>query len=335
MKRQELLDAIGKVKPALADGKLIEFKGLLLFDGKKLVSYGDEISVSVPFETDFVAAISADEFSKLIQKTIETELDISLDNGQLLIKSGKMKAGFTLVEYNPEAVPDLGLSQVKRWFTFPKGFSDALKFCIFSASNDAAYGVLCNLKIEEERIISSDNYRITERNLSEKMFGTKTPLLIPRKIATFLSSFKLTKYAITDACAHYMDDTEVVFTHRLISEEYPQVEEHLKIEGSELELPKNLAGALGRAQAISSGEDESKVTISVGKKVIRIRGEAAGAWVEEPVDSSYKGEDLQFECSPEHLIQILDYSTMAIVGENALLFSGPDFRHSVCLINEG
>jgi len=336
MKRKDLLDAINKVKPALADGKLIEFKGLLLFDGEKLVSYGDEISVSVPLKTDFIGAVKEDEFKKLIQKTTNPEIKISSDGKQFLVESmesGEMKAGFSLIEYNSESIPDLGLAQVKRWFSFPEGFIEVLKFCIFSASTNDAYGVLCNLNIGTERIVSGDNYRITERSLSKKMFGLKGPLLIPRKVASFLSGFKLTKYALTENCVHYKDDTEVVFTHRFISEEYPSINEYLEIQGEELNLPKELAGILSRAQTIIP-KDEDKVTIVVSEGKIKVKAEGTGTWFEEPTATDYKGKDLQFDASPEHLIQILNYSTETIIGENALLFKGKDFRHSVCLISE-
>ena len=336
LKRQELLDAIAKVKPALEDGKLIEFKGLLLFDGEKLVCYGDEISVSVPLKTDFVTAVKAQEFIKLISKTTEAELTIKIIDKQLVVTSGLMKAGFASVDYEPESVPDLGLSQVGRWFSLPDDFTEVLKFCIFSAASNDGYGVLCNLKVASDNILSSDNYRITERLLSKKLAGLKSGfLLIPRKIATFLSGFKLKNYAITDACAHYKDETGVVFTHRLILEEYPEdIVDHLQIKGQKLELPKNLIGALNRALAISTKEEEAKATIIVEKKTIKIKAEGTGTWFEEPVTSDYKGENLQFDAAPEHLIQILSRSTTTTIGEDALLFTGEGFRHSVCLFGE-
>ena len=327
--RSEILNAIGKVKPALLDGKLIEFAGLLLFDGKKLISYGDEISISVPLETDFIAAVKAEEFSQLIQKIKENEVDLEIEEGQLLVKAGKMKAGFTLVEYDPESVPDLGLSQVEKWNKFPEGFVDALKFCMFSASSSPEYGVLCSLKIEPERIISSDNYRISEKLLSKKMKGIKEQLLMPRKVASFLANFKLEKFAITEACAHYRDEAKVVFTHRLISDEYPDVDAFLKVEGNDLQLPKDISGALDAASTIAETVD-----ISVEKGLIRVRGESENRWIEYPVDSDYDGEKLVFRTSPEHMIQILRYSQQVTVGENILLFTSENFRHSVCLISD-
>lgn len=335
MKKQTIVDAIEKVKPALADGKLIEFAGILLFDGKKLVSYGDEISVSVPLETNFVTAVKSDEFSKLIQKIPWDEFEIVIDDNQLVITAEGMKAGFSTVEYDESAVPDWGIEQIKKWTKLPENFMGNLRFCTFSASSDPAYGVLCNVKVEEGRLLSSDNFRITESRLIKKLAKMKQPLLIPRKIALFLSTFKLTGFAVTDACAHYQDASGAVFSHKLIAEEYPDVDAHLEIQGSELKLPKELANVLARANIIVSAEGAAdQVAVSIEKDRILIRGDGIDSWIEEPIQHKYKGDDLHFTASPEHLIQIMGYSNEVIIGENAILFSGENFRHAVCLFDQ-
>jgi len=334
MKKKEMVEAIGKVDPALKDGKLIEFAGLLIFDGKKLVSYGDDISVSVPLETGFTAAVKADEFSKLIQKIPGDDFEIELKDGQLVISAAGMKAGFSTVEFNEEAIPDWGQEQVKKWSKLTDNFTGNLRFCVFSASNDPSYGVLCNVKVEEEKLVSSDNYRITESILPKKLPKMKQSLLIPRKIALFLSGFDLEKFAITDACAHYQDKTGTVFTHRLIAEEYPDVSEHLDIEGSELKLPSTLTDALNRAKIIvSSDGGTEQVEVFIEKDKVLIRGEGIDSWIEEPIKHKYDGDALHFVASPEHLVQILSYSNEAVIGENAILFSGVNFRHAVCLFD--
>jgi len=334
MKKQVLLEAIKKVKPAISDGKLIEFKGLIIFDGEKLISYGDNISISVPLKTDFIAAIQEEKFTKLIEKSAVDEISLSLEEDQLIV-GAEGKAGFSLISYDPKTIPDLGLAQVKEWNKFPEGFIDALKFCIFSAANDSSYGSMCNLYVAKDRIISSDNYRISEKILKSEMTGLlDNKLLISRKIASFLSAFKIIEYALTESCAHYKDENGVVFTHRVIVDDYPSLEEFLNVEGRKIQLPKALSGALNRAQSILS-KDEDKVTVKIAKKFINVFSEGKGAWFKEPVSApDYDGDELKFDVSPEHMIQILEFSTDVIIGENILLFAGNDFRHSVCLINE-
>ena len=335
MKKQELLEAINKVRPALQDGKIIEFAGLLIFTGERLVGYGDELSISAPLVTDFEAAIEADRFSKLVQKIEQEEIEIALEEGQLILKAGSMETGFALGEYNKESLPDLGIEQVKTWYKFPQDFSEALKFCIFSSSTDPAFGVLCNLKIEQDRILSSDNFRITEKKLAKKIAKMKeNSFLIPRKIALFLGALELEKFAITESCIHYCDDTGAMFTHRQLSEEYPELDEYMAIEGKELELPKALSGALSRAEVIVSlSDDMHQVEVQIEEKLVLIKGEGSGgAWIKETVDSDYKGGNLSFVTVPEHLTQILKYTKKAIVGESAILFIGEDFRHAVWLI---
>lgn len=332
MNRKELLDAINKIEPALSDGKLIEFKGMIIFDGEKMLSYGDDISVSVPFKTDFEAAIKAEEFQNLIKKLADVEVLLTVKDNQLIVEAGKTIAGFSLIGYNSEDVPDLGLAQASEWNKFPESFLSDLKFCVFSASSDDAYGVLCNLNVKKDKIISSDNYRLTEKKLTTEMDGIKDSLLIPRKVSSFLASFSLVEYAITDACAHYRDANGVVFTHRLVADVYPNVEAVFDIEGKEIVLPKELAGALTRAHAVLS-KDEDKATIEIKEGSIKVTTEGVGKWFEEKIDHPHK-EHLKFNVNPEYMAQILEFSTNSVVGENALMFHAPGFRHLVCLIGE-
>lgn len=332
--KKELQVSVNKIKLALSDANIIQFKGLLIFDGKKLVSYGDEISVSTPLETDFVAAVGADKFIKLINKISKDEFDLTKDEekNKLFVKCDKMKAQFACADYDENAIPDIGLEQVKKWNDFPEDFAEAIGFCSFSASNDPSYGVLCNLKVESNRVLSSDNYRITERILSKKISELKEPLFIRNKVASFLTGFELSKFVITDTCAHYKDDSGAVFTHRLMKDEYPEIDEFMKVDGPKLQLPKEIIDVLDRAKTVI--DDENIVELIVNKEFIEVKAKGMDAEIKEPVKFDYDGDELKFKTSPEHLIQILKKTQEVIIGESSLLFVGENFRHVVCLISE-
>ena len=337
MKTKDLAATIDKVKPAIADGKLIQYAGQLIFDGEKLIAYGDEITISVPLKTDFEARVRFEEFSELIKKIKTEEVKAKIDSGKLLITAGKLKAAFNLIEFDKEALPNFELDKIEEWIEVPDDFASALGFCIFTAAEQAANAALTCLNVEGGRILSADNFRVTEKILSVPL-KLAEPLLIPRKIASYLSKFSLKELASTDSCAHYSDGTGAIFTHRLISDGYPteEVDKAMDIEGLELIMPEGLSNALETVgiAAVKDVDGVREAHIVIDKNKFKVTGVGPYVNIEDVVKGEYKGEALNLTVSPDHMKQILSYSNKAIIGDKVILFPGEGFRSIVCLLGD-
>jgi len=333
MKKSEILNAIDKLKPALTDKGLSEHSGLIIFDENRIAAYGEEISVSIPLKSGFTGVFPWKEFTELIQKFETEEFDIKEKDEEILVISGKMKAGFKRIKtsYEPQYQ---NLNEDSDWDKLPDDFCKALDFCLFTVSSDQYGGVLKSVSIKESFARSSDNFRITEF----EMDGEAPEILIPRESAIFLSKQNITDIFIDESVVHYTDGTGLVFTHRMISEEYPSLSEYFKVEGTKIRLPKELKSALDRASVLAEDSIDSDflyVKISISKGKIIIRGEGEKGWVEETSRiRGYKGQSLTFSVVPNHLFHILDYSNEAVANDEVLLFKGDNFQHLVCLMKD-
>ena len=331
MKKDELLNAIDKLKPALADKGLIEYSGLIVLGDGRLTAYGDDISVSVPFVSPVEAALPWQEFTKLIRKLEAAEIEMKQEENQIVITAGKTRAGFNVSELS--APPVKWVIEESGWQKLPDGFCGALGFCAFSTSADASLGILQCVYVHGNKVVSSDNFRITEFQLKSEA----PEILVPRDVAVFLSKYDAKDVCIdsSGAAVHYKDASGVIFTQRAIADDFPMVEELFNVEGTEVEMPPEIEGALDRAGVLADERDGMNyVRLTVARGQVFVRGQCEKGWVEERVPTSYKGKPMSFVASPKHLVQILDRSRKAIVGENTMLFKGEGFRHVVCLIAE-
>jgi DNA polymerase III sliding clamp (beta) subunit (PCNA family) len=121
----------------------------------------------------------------------------------------------------------------------------------------------------------------------------------------------------------------------LIKDKYPDIEPFLKMKGESIKLPEGLSAALGRAQVVADESDFIKrVTIIAEKGKFFVRGQGSHGWVEEDVPAEYEGKRLEFMASPEYLKEILRVTNKAVIGENALLFEGKEFKHLVALMGD-
>jgi len=329
MKRKELLSAIEKVKPALSDGKISELSGMLIFDNDKLIGAGEEITICVPLDTDLKAVIPADEFTRLLNKFSQEDMEIDADEKELHVKAGKTEVWLKMVE--AKDIPSFDFEE-EDWRPLPEDFDEALGFCTFSASDQASMGVLTCLSVDGKRILSSDNFRITERILSEEI-DLEKPILIPSKIAHFLSTFGLKEILITDSQAVYRNHDGAIFAHTLIDDNFEDVDEYLNVEGKKIDFPVELCAALSRVQVLAEESNKLKrVTITVDNWEIIAKCENIKGKAIEPVPIKYKGKKIEFVASPEHLSSIIPKANKATVSDGALLFEGDNFRHAVCLI---
>lgn len=342
MKAKELSTAIDKVRPALLDGRMITWAGQLIFQDDFLVTLGDAINIVVPLQSGISVAIRAEEFMKLVQKLSadkEVTLRVSKDSKNLHVVSGNTKAKFPTIDFDSED-PVLTRHKISdiEWQPAPPGFAAILGFCVFSAADQAANMALTCLNVTGSRIISADNYRVTERLLPEGL-NMEGELLIPKKIARYLSKFALNEVGLSNYGVHYRDENGVIFTHNIVEDSYPieAVNSVLDVEGESLTLPTELSIVVDRVgvASVKDSDDIREVKVTISEKGdIGVDGVGPYAEITDTCESKaeYSGKQLSFTVSADHLMQILAYSTTVKVGEEMLLFHGEGFRSVVCLL---
>ena len=330
MKTKELLDAVNKVKPGIQEGSILPQSSLVSFNDDILMSWSDEIAVSVPFKSGLKGGLPAKELSELLQKLPEDEVEATQKEKEIIFTCGKMKAGLNIQETE---FPVLKIGKDDKWKRLPKDFSEAMQFCLFSVAADISKGVMTCLNAEGNIMVSCDNFRLTTYQMSTKVTDQ---LLIPYNTIKPLIAHNPNKFLSKDNWIHFKNSENAVFSCRTMDGEYPDISHLLEVKGQKIEFPKKLKEVLARAEVLAEANLNlgSTVMLTLEKGKIICKAENIVGWITEEVKAGYKGAKISFSIDPNLLSQILDRIDTATIGEEKIRFDGGNFVHVIALVSE-
>jgi DNA polymerase III sliding clamp (beta) subunit (PCNA family) len=331
MKREDLVRALNIVHPGLANKEVIEGTTSFAFVDDCVITYNDEISVRHTVEgLKLTGAIKATEFYKLLGKLKQEEIKVETTGNEVVLSSGRSKAGFTLQEEIKLPLDQIG--EKSKWATLPENFTTALNFCMLTCSRDMSRPALTCINIRSDgRLESSDNFRISCYNVGKINIQT---ILLPATAAQTLVKYKLVKVAEGEGWLHFKTDLGTEFSCRTYQEEFPSVIDKLKVDGKEIEFPESIVDVLDRA-AVFCGQDQiidQRVTVSVVEKKLGIKVQGDSGWFEEEKNMAYNGKPFTFVINPFLLKTILAQTRKCIIGDRCMKFSEKDWQYIVALM---
>jgi DNA polymerase III sliding clamp (beta) subunit (PCNA family) len=326
------MDVLIKVKPGLAKNEVIEQSTHFIFDDDKVRTYNDEIAITHHFKSDLQGAVSAQEFYGVFDKITDEKINATdKGDGKFLFKGKNKQITFKI---DPEiTIPKIKVmgDNSKQWSPLPDDFSEAVKFCIFSASKNAVQGALTGILIKGKEAISCDNYRATKMRMKSEV---EDELLIPGHVAVDLVKYNARKYYYDKNWLHFINAEKTTFSCRLMEGKYPEgVFDIFRVKGKKTGLPEELVDVLDRSKVIVSGDlDYDKfVTITLKEGWIDSVGEGPSAKIEEKTITDYAGKELTILVQPDLLIEIMKHLKEVVVGQNHLLFKGRNIQHVILL----
>lgn len=334
IERDSFINALTKVKPGLANKEIIEQSTNFIFHENKVFTYNDDIMVSHPLELDIEAAVPAKELYSLISKQKVDEIEIILKDSELLITGGRTKAGIKVSEELTILPLIKEVSIPEAFFTLPKNFAEAVRFCIFSTSKDMSKPALTCIHVKEDIVESCDNYRLTQYKLSKPI---KKEFMIPYQPARYIGNMKVKSYTISKNWLHFKAEDNTIISCRTYVDKYPNISSMTKVIGKEIQFPKGIIETLDRVQIFSESEfvQDELIKITLKKDKMLVRGEGDTGWINETLKVKYDGSDLSFWVSPRLIRDILVLLNKTIYGtNNKLKFTGDSFCHIVCLAEE-
>lgn len=334
MNTKELLDILSEVKPGLSKHSFIEQSTCFIFKDKKVYTYNDEISVSMPIDTKINGAVQAAELHQLLCRVKDKEVELSTNETELQIKGKKFKSGIKL--QSEILLPINKINTKKKWGTLPSDFMAALRYCKSSTDKNKEYPLFNCVHFYEGLAESTDRHRYAAYYLQDKK-AFKTPLLIPEKIINHLIKCNLNKYAINDGWVHFKNDKQLQFSCRTLSSthQFPDISFFVEMSGDskDIKLPDNLKNMLDRAKIFS--EKTPMVTITIKNGMMSIEGMNEAGWYTEKIRIHYKDKkEIKFNINPELLINILQYvDNMEIdIANDKIKFVSEDFIHVIALM---
>jgi len=326
--RQELLDTLSLIKPGLANNEMVEQATHFIFEAGEIYTYNDQITISHQLETGLDGiAIAANAFYRLLEKLKEPELDCVIKDNQLVIKSGKTKASIAIEKEIKIPVIDLP----EDWIELPSNFNQAIKFSLFSISNDMTRPALTCLNISKDAVLSCDNYRVTEYKLDSKI---KKKFFLAGSSARVLIRYNPVEYAIDKSWIHFTNEAGTIFSCRTMQVDYPDVSPLFSVEGEKVALPKDLIDTIDRTGVFVSTEfDHDKfIELDFQKNKLICKSKGTAGCVEESIKIKWDWEPVVLKIHPDHFMDILKHLHTVIVGEKSFLFSGDNFKHAISLM---
>lgn len=324
--KNDLLTALEAVKIGLASKALIEQSTHFIFLNKEVITFNDEIGARHPFDIGFNGAVSAPELLSFLSKVKADELEIILNEAgtELLLKSGRVKAG--LVVLQEVTLPFGEITKATKWVNLPENFTKAINFSMGACSTDMTRAILTCVHINSKFVEGSDSFRIAKHTLSES-FETKD-FLLPATICAKINRLPLKTISVVDGWVHFKTAKKTVISCRIMHEEYPDTAKFFKIKGTTINFPPSILEILDRASVFSKRDfllDEA-IEINITEKNVKIKSTSDAGWFEETAKAQYTGEPLTFSVTPHLLRSILEQSNTALFENGRILFSGENWK---------
>lgn len=331
--RQELLETLKTIKPALSTKDIVENSNTFIFTKNEIITFNDKMSIGIGFETDFECLVPADEFYKLLTEIDSENIDFKIKDDKLLFNTGKIKASLSVHPIDEEILKTIRPDSKLKWNKLPEDFSEGLSLCAFSTSKDMTHPALTCVNVNENEIISSDNLRISLYKLSEPV---KDSFLIPASSVQELVKFEITRYCLQDSWVYFKSRNKVTFCSRTVESEFPDCSHLLDVKGIKFKLPKDIKKSIKISSIMADGnfDIDKKIDVELSDGKIKCKGQNQSGWVESEAELSYKKDDIKFSINPDFFSHILDKATTACHNGNVLLFRSGNFKHLISLFEE-
>ena len=295
--KTSLLKAMKACSPGVDAGHaIIEGTDTFVFSGRKIHSYNDHISVTVPVEVDedINGVVKSKDFYALVSKFKEDEITIREKDGKWRFKNGKTRGSMTLLEDAiSQYIKDLNLDKLD-WKEIPEGFFTGLSLCFISANHSPHAGIY----IREKLMVSTDLRRLNYYDLPEEM---ETFYLTDASARELMKFDGLNRYCAAEGWIHFSTADGVVFSARSKDlETYPydgvvKKRGMAKTDKGDLQgsLPAGISEALDRVSTLSrvfNEGDTEGVRITFNKESLELYSERETGTVAEEVklDKAFK-----------------------------------------------
>lgn len=328
-----LQTALEKVKPGLSKAETIQQSNNFAFFHDRVVTYNDEISISCPVpDMDITGAVKAEEMYKFINKATSELVDIDISGSELLIRSGRAKAGLA---YNPEVeLPLTELGEIEDQVELPEDFMFGMTSVLFCVGNDMTRPRMTCVHCREDGILEAcDNARFIQYRMKDVL----PEFLIPGSSVRELLKYNVNTVGFSEGWIHFNESSGLRFSCRLSSDQYADLDKLIKDigKGTALVFPDGLDAVLSRAQIfVAKSELKSSPSVDVtveGRKMI-VKAASAAGWFEEWLKLDEKTPECAFSTNPAFLQDILKRnSTCQFFPQKFVIFKGENWLHVASL----
>jgi hypothetical protein len=336
----ETVTQLEMAQVVLDEKGLVDFTANLILKNGRLHASNDKLLIVSPIDIRTEFSVNGFDFYKALSGA-SGKAELTATEDKILIKAKKVKAELSKwpIEDSLAWIDDIDkaiVSQKDSFQDLPANFWEGLDWCKFSTSKDVSVRSITCVRVMNDRVLSTDNYRVS-RYLFDK--DTGMDVLIPKEnVASMLKFPGLTKFLLLSKdevpvwLCFLNPDSGFICGTRLVLGAFPEeIEDFFNSEGQEVTLPGELRDQVNRAGKFAEGvtDEAVSITVKMGDNIIKTIAKKATGTLEQSADIAYEGETLTFYTIPALFEQILGKTDKIAVCDGHLLFNVDKFSHAL------
>lgn len=334
LKRDELLKCLASVEAGLSAKDELEQSSCYALRDGRMWTFNDDVACSVeipPAMKSMECAVPAAEFRSLLSRMDEDELDVSLsgDEGQLLLKTKRRRAGIRVQLKVIMPVDEVEVPADDEWKKLPDGFAEAIATVSQVAGRSEQLFVLCCVHVTSGGLEACDNYQAIRYKMKT---GLDQSVLMKRDGVEKAAKLDVEEWALSKSWVHFRGASGLTVSVRRWNQDYPKLGPLMEVEGVEGSLPKGLEAAVRKAEVFVSTRDDSVgLSVDLNSSRLLLRAEGSAGWYEERQKSDYGGEPILFRIAPRLLREVCRRSSRATIGKEKLKVTAERYVYVSCL----
>ncbi len=324
IKRDDLSSRLQAILGVISTRTTLPILGNVLItatnDGVSLAATDLDLSMTatVPAKVSKTGSttVPARTFAEMVRELPEEDVQISVTNHRLEIKSGH--GVYKMSGMSPEEFPRLPAIPDGGAVTIPLDELRSMAYrTMYAVSNDetrpALNGILWQANGERMHMVATDGHRLARVSVAgNRLAGLKSELIVPPKALQLV--LKMATDDTTDVAVMFGEKNvvfkigDVVVTSRLIEGPYPNYnqvipksnDKFLKVDAATL-----VAGVRRVAVLSNSLTKQVKFALSNNSIELSATNQDVGGEAHETIPCEYKGEDLEIGYNANYVIEML------------------------------
>jgi DNA polymerase III sliding clamp (beta) subunit (PCNA family) len=354
--RQEMLDTLKRVEPALSGKDLIQVFACLCFTGDSVHAFDDVVALHLPTKGfGFRGAIRGRVLIDTLASSKAKEATLSQDGheGCVVVKAGRSKLMIPLLpesEFIFKKLPKMKDGVVVK---VGREFVDAFARAMVSMGRDASHPTRLGVTMATTSdpkpgflFYSSDNKAATRVYLPEKGAddaGELAAILPPRFCELLVEIGKEdepTQITLTSEWVEAVFTSGLrLFARAILGDGVEMFEgvfaRQWKRKPKMVDVPKGLDKALERAMVVAKYAKEPFTAVAVKESVLRLTTLSDSAGRVDDRLSDVELPDVSTRVTPDLLYRALPMAEQFGFGEGCVLLKGDDFDHLITTIEAG
>ena len=330
--REELLRCMEAVSPGLDKQATIDQSDCLIFEGGKLRTYNIEVACWIESPLgDFTGALKAESAIQLLQKLTEKQVQVSQEEG-LLIINGKRRRAKLLLEESirlPSAVNE----EPEQWVPLSPEFGEAVDTVRHCVSRSREEFIINCIHIHPEWVEATDDVQLARYFIKT---GVAESCLVRPSSVRQVVQLGMNESGLTKTWLHFRNAQGLHLSCRKYMETFPPCSEVLAHTGQPIKLPSGLKNIVDRAEVFSVDNADQSSTVEVRIKGGKIRIKGVGPYGEyEELKVIDSDADVSFVISSKMLVELAEKSQECqIVEDRMLLVDDEKYKYATALFSE-